>query len=688
MESVYNLSDYKYHLNRELSWLEFEERVLSQACDAGKTILEHLKFLSITSSNLDEFFIIRVATLMHMMAIDDSMLDIAGLKPSQQLDKISVKCTDLVSREYEIWSKQKKELRQLGVSLIDNEDELTLDERQYLEAYFTQKIFPILTPVIVDSSRPFPIIKSMSLNVGFIFLNDSLKNVEFGFVQLPENMPRLIETGEKSHRFILLENLISICSHFLFPEYKIENSGYFRISRNADFELLLEEGDILTSILNQVKNRQWSNAVRLEVSENLSPKLVGLLLNNLNLCKRDLYTISDSLDLTFLNELLSLDFVKEQSDKKDSNIDYRCDSDNKSIDNECINILEKIEEGDMLLFHPYESFDPVVDFINQAADNPEVLAIKQTLYRTAAGSQVVNALIRAAQNGKQVTVLVELKARFDERKNIEWAHKLEEAGCIVLYGTADLKVHCKITLVIKRHEGEIRNYIHLGTGNYNEVTARLYTDIGMMTCKEEFGRDAVKIFNMLSGYNKPDGLEKLSMSPYGLKEDLIRLIRHEKQYALAGKDACIKAKMNSLCDPDIIRELYEASIAGVKIRLLVRGICSLIPGLQGISENIEVKSIVGNYLEHSRIYSFMNGGNWQYYLASADCMPRNFERRIELMFPIEGNNAKEKLNRVLTLLFEDNRNAHTLSSDGKYIKCSYDESNEVDSQILLEGLGK
>ena len=614
-----------------------------------------------------------------MMEIDDSIEDICGMRPSQQLKAMEEATHKFVNRQYQVYEKVIGKLSEAGIDLVKSVNRLSEEEQKFIDRYFDEAVFPILTPFVADSSRPFPTIKSQSLNIGLWVKRKGLAMHEFAFVTIPQNTNRLIRLPGGNSRFFLLEELIRINIGKLFTEATTEDSFVFRISRNAEFDILLEEeGNILEHISKQVRARQWSDAIRLEVSTDITDRSLELLMTSQNLQKKDVYVIPSSLDLTFLYELYS-----------DENLsDFRIEKFRPNQIDELAkeDILSLVSRKDVILFHPFDSFDPVIDFIDKASTDPDVIAIKQTLYRVSSDSRIVEGLIRAAKNGKQVTALIELKARFDEENNIKWAQMLEKAGCTVLYGSADLKTHCKIALVIKKENGKLAHYLHLATGNYNEVTAKRYTDIGLFTKKESFGQDADKIFNMLSGYSKPENLDFLSVAPYGLKNRLLQLINRERENAVCGKSARIRAKMNSLCDPDIIEALYEASSAGVKIDLVIRGICCLRPQLEAVSENIHVTSIVGNFLEHSRILSFENNGKPEYYCSSADWMPRNLERRVELMFPVVEEENKEKLNQTLTMLINDNCKAYSLSFDGKYSKVIRESEEEVNSQILLKGI--
>lgn len=669
METSRKYSDYKYYLNRELSWLKFEERVLNEASDYSNPLMERLNFISITASNLDEFFMIRVASLKQQEMDNDNLLDICGLKPGKQLELIHEEAHRITSRLYEVYGQQKSQLNNIGIQLISNYDDLKSAEKDFTGQYFNENIAPLLTPFVIDSSRPFPLIKSKSLNIGFFLKEKSTSDKAFGIIQIPGLLDRLIRLSES--KYLLLEELIKDKAEVLFKNYSILESSFFRVTRDAELGSIEQSGNILDIIMKQVSQRQWSRAVRLEVSKECSAKMQNFLLDKLSLKESQVYKAPESLDLTFLSAICSLDEYK----------DYRAAVHvPKVVVKPDTDIFSQVQKKDLLLIHPFEEYGPVIAFITKAALDPNVLAIKQTLYRVAENSKIAAALMLAAKNGKEVTVLIELKARFDEEKNIAWAQKLEEAGCTVLYGSGELKTHCKITLVIRKEKDKLCSYVHLGTGNYNENTAKLYTDVSLITAREEYGDDAIKVFNMLSGYSRPESLAHLRIAPYGLKEKLLELISRETTNALAGLKAGIRAKMNSLCDQDIIEALYEASMAGVKVELVVRGICCLRPGYSRVSDNIKVKSIVGTFLEHSRIFCFENAGDNEYYCASADWMPRNFERRVELMYPILDEDNKEKLNQALTTALKDNCKAYELNSDGIYTKIQKSDSNPVNSQ--------
>ena len=656
------------YTNRELSWLLFNQRILSEARDKTLPLFERLKFLSITASNLDEFFMVRVASLKDMVNAGYEKPDIAGMTPTRQLEALDTEIHKLVDMQYSTYNRSLLPLlEQNGLHVIKQHEQLSRTEAAYLDKYFADNVYPVLTPMAVDSSRPFPLIRNKTLNIAALLQKKGQAEVfEFATVQVPSVLSRIIllprETKEEVQKMILLEELIERNIQKLFLNYHIICAHPFRIMRNADLTIDEDEAeDLLKEIEKQLKKRQWGEAIRLEVEDGMDKRLLKILKKELGVTGQAIYEIDGPLDLTFLMKAYGLEgFGHLKSPRYEPQqvpeLPSGCD------------IFEEIRKGDILLHHPYQSFTPVVDFIRQAAGDPDVLAIKQTLYRVSGNSPIIAALAQAAENGKQVSVLVELKARFDEENNIVWAKKLEKAGCHVIYGLVGLKTHSKITLVVRREEDGIRRYVHLGTGNYNDATAKLYTDVGLLTCSELIGEDATAVFNMLSGYSEPLFWNKLALAPLWLKDKFLYLIEREKKYALEGKKARIIAKMNSLCDKDIIQALYEAGAAGVRIDLIVRGICCLRVGIPGVSENITVRSIVGNFLEHSRIFYFENDENYEIYCGSADWMPRNLERRVEILFPVETLELKEKVLQILQYQLQDNLKAHVLQADGTYEK--------------------
>ena len=674
MGNSINLSDSKYYDNRELSWLKFELRVLNEALVKELPLLERVKFVSITSSNLDEFFMVRVASLKDMEHAGYTKPDIAGMTPTEQLIAINEQTRQLVDLQYNIWVKNlNPSLKEKGIIIYDKHEDLNEEQLKFIDSFFMSQVYPVLTPMALDASRPFPLIRNKSLNIAALIekkkdvagAGKDSDDVEFATVQVPSVLPRFVSIPSASggqYCYILLEQIIERNMNKLFLNYNVVAASPYRIMRNADFSID-EEGaeDLLLEIEKQIKSRQWGEVIRLEVESTVNKKLLSILKKNLGVNEIDIYKIKGPIDLTFLMKLYGIDGhndLKQQPFKPQENPRLRPGD----------KIFDVIKKGDILLHHPYETFDPVVDFITQAAYDPQVLAIKQTLYRVSGNSPIIASLAHAAENGKQVTVLVELKARFDEENNIIWAKKLEKAGCHVIYGLVGLKTHCKIALVVRREDDGIRRYVHLGTGNYNDSTAKLYTDCGMFTCNETYGEDATAVFNMLSGYSEPASWNKLVVAPLWLRDTFINLINREISHAKEGKEAFIVAKMNSLCDKEIIEKLYEASCAGVKINLIVRGICCLRTGIKGVSENIHVSSIVGTYLEHARIFYFYNNGSEDIFMGSADWMPRNLDRRVEIIFPVEDDTLKAKVKHILDVQLNDTLKAYEMTNDGSYVR--------------------
>ena len=647
--------------NRELSWLEFNTRVLEEAQDLKNPLFERLKFLAITASNLDEFFMVRVASLNDQIIAGYSKKDSAGLLPKEQLDKITLRVHELVSEKYNTY------LRSL-IPALKKEDiyfkrpkNLTDEQRNFVEKYFFNQIYPVLTPMVVDKSRPFPLILNKSLNIAILLRGNEDVEPVFATVQVPSVLDRfiLLPCENDKKEFILLEDIIKIHMDMLFIGHEILDMACYRITRNADLSID-EDGaeDLLEEIEQSIKKRKWGNAVRLEYEKNTSQEIIDYILEESEAFEGGMYRISGPLDLTFLMKFYNL--------KGYQNLKFENQIPLPSITVQNNNIFEAISERDIMLHHPFESFDTVVDFVRQAAEDDNVLAIKQTLYRVSGNSPIISALAKAAENGKQVTVLVELKARFDEENNIIWAKQLEKAGCHVIYGLVGLKTHCKLLLVVRREEDKIKRYVHMGTGNYNDVTAKFYTDTAIMTCNPYIGADASAVFNMLSGFSQIQRLEKLDIAPVGLRKKIENLIKNEIRNAKEGFGGQIIFKMNSLVDESMIRLLYEASEAGVNIKLIIRGICCLVPEYPQVSENIEVRSIVGKLLEHSRIFYFYNAGQEKIFMSSADLMPRNLDRRVELLFPVEDECNKVRVKNIINLYLSDTDKTRILHSTGAY----------------------
>ena len=676
------------YMDRELSWIGFNYRILSEARDKANPLFERLKFLSITSSNLDEFFMVRVASLKDMINADCDKKDIAGMTPKEQIEAILNETHDFVNLQYSTYNRSLvPALKGENLIIIDKHEHLNEEQKKYVDRYFDEDIYPVLTPMAVDSSRPFPLIRNKSLNIAALLEEkESLaekvearkqekngkkkeekqeKELEFATVQVPSVLPRIIripseEEGQTT--IILLEEIIERHIQKLFMNYKVVCAHPYRVMRNADLSIDEDDAeDLLKEIEKQLKKRQWGEAIRLEIEDKMDDRLLNILKEELNIRQKDIFQINGPLDLTFLMRLYGIegfDHLKTPKYIPQPNPAINLDE----------NIFDQISKGDILLHHPYQTFDPVVDFVRQAATDKKVLAIKQTLYRVSGNSPIIASLAQAAENGKQVSVLVELKARFDEENNIIWAKKLEKAGCHVIYGIKGLKTHSKITMVVRSEEEGIKRYVHLGTGNYNDSTAKLYTDMGLFTSSQAIGEDATAVFNMLSGYSEPAGWNKLALAPLWLRDKFEYLIRREINFAKEGKEAFIVAKMNSLCDRETIDLLYKASEAGVKINLIVRGICCLRAGVPGLSENISVRSIVGTFLEHSRIFYFHNGGYEEVYMGSADWMPRNLDKRVEILFPVEAPELKEEVIHILNIQLADTLKAHIMKPDGNYDK--------------------
>ena len=679
---VYDLNNPALFINRELSLLEFNSRVLEEAESEKHPLLERAKFLAIYSANMDEFFMVRVAGLMQQVVagVVDAPAD--GLTPTEQLRAIRKKVRENFKRLRRCFFDIREKLAEAGVYLHTYK-ELTKDQQEGADEYFKNEIFPVLTPLAFDPGRPFPHISSLSLNLGVLVQDPETGVQHFARIKVPNTLPRLVPVKRRRadtrrvHHFVWLEDLIANNLAHLFPSYEVVQAYQFRITRNADMEIEANEaGDLLEAIEATVRRRRFGFVVRLTVAAEMSEYIRLLLARNLDITPEDTFESTIPLGLSGLMSLLKID----RPDLKDSpfipvihprlrNLEQRED------------IFEAIKENDILLHHPYDSFVPVIDFLKAAAHDPDVLAIKQTLYRAGSNSPVVDALLEASENGKQVAALVELKARFDEESNISWAKALEREGVHVIYGFTSLKTHSKICLVVRREGDTIRRYVHLSTGNYNAVSATIYTDLGFFTCKPEFGADASDLFNALTGYSKKDDYTKLLVAPLSLRQRLADLIEREVGWAKRGKEARLIFKMNALIDAPFIRQLYQASQAGVQIDLLVRGVCGIRPGIPNLSERIRVTSIVGRFLEHTRIYYFHNGGNSDIYLGSADMMPRNLDRRIETLFPLEDFALKQHLVEILEISLADNMNARLLLSDGSYSRVLAEKDHPVrDSQ--------
>ncbi len=672
-----NFKDHQYYLNRELSWLAFNERVLEEAVDPNNPLLEKLKFLAITSSNLDEFFMIRVAGLKHQQENGIERRDIANMTPAEQLRHISERCQALVARQYGYLKQILAELEKEKLYFIRPE-QASAAQMRWLKEYFRREVFPVVTPMAVNPSHPFPFLASKSLNLALLLeknekaddLDDDDIDVKTAIVPVPSVLPRIValpeepeEPGKKS--FVLLEDVIRYFGQQLFVGYDILEARVFRLTRDADLDIDEEDiKDLVVEVERQLRKRQKGEAVRLEFEAGTSRFMQRFMVQSTNLEKGDLYEIDGPIDLTMyfgfcgIKGYDRLRYPEAHPRRPWSSIQMGDG-----------NIFDMIRQKDMLIHLPYESFnDSVVKFVSAAAEDKDVLAIKQTLYRVSSDSPIIRALEKAAQNGKQVTVLMEVKARFDEANNILMARRLEKAGAHVIYGLVKLKTHSKCTLVIRREKDGIRRYVHVATGNYNASTAKLYTDLGLLTCSDTFGMDASAFFNLLSGYSDPPMWNSFLVAPLNLRERCVKFIDREIQFAKEGESAHMIIKMNSLLDKEMIAKLYEASAAGVKIELIVRGICVLIPGIPGLSDHITVRSLVGRFLEHSRVFWFANGGREELYIGSADWMPRNLNDRVELMVPVEEPELMARLKKMLDIELADNQKAHVMQPDGTWTK--------------------
>lgn len=687
-----NLQDSQYYFNQELSWLEFNYRVLHEALDSRTPLLERLKFSAIFSSNLDEFFMIRVSTLKEQVEAQVSRLTPDGRTPEQQLAAIEERLRPLVTRQHQHFDQElRPQLTKAGVHLLDWSD-LNPQQENYLRDYFEQRIFPILTPLAVDPAHPFPLMANLSLNLAVGVKNPRTGEERFVRVKVPDILPRFLslpEAGNSSTVWtgVPLEQVIAHNLSFLFPGMEVMQSCCFRVTRDADFPVLEDQADdLLLAIQQEIGKRHFQGfAVRLELQANASPFLKETLRVGLKLSEQDIYEVAGLVNLKDLMSFLALPrpefkdppWIPIVPPRLQQAFKLSSEGDQLEIGEEG-NVFSVIRQGDLLVHHPYESFsDSVQLFITQAADDPKVLAIKMTLYRTSGDSPIIQALKTAATNQKQVVALVELKARFDEASNITWARQLEEAGVHVVYGVLGLKTHTKIVLVVRQEGDELRRYVHIGTGNYNPKTAKLYTDLGLLSDREELGADLTELFNYLTGYAQQPSYRQLLVAPLNLRQRLSELIHREIEQAQNRQSGRIIAKMNSLVDPQLIAALYEASQAGVQIDLIVRGSCCLRPGIEGISDNIRVISVVGRYLEHSRIFYFNNGGQAEVFIGSADWMPRNLDRRVEAVTPVTDSAIVGQLKEILNVLLDDNRQAWELQPDGQYVQ-RVPRSNELE----------
>ncbi|MEO8501568.1 MAG: polyphosphate kinase 1 [Vicinamibacteria bacterium] len=656
--------DPEIFFNRELSWLAFNARVLEEVEDAGTPLAERAKFMAIVTNNLDEFFMVRVASLKNAIAEGDTAPDSAGLSPAQQLAVVKEMAALQLKRLHEISEAEiLPSLLGVGIRIVDFSD-LEAPLRASVVRFFKDEVLPVITPLGIDAARPFPMLPSLSLNLAVLFEPDKDKQEEeprLGVVPVPAVLPRLVRVPGADSTYVRLETVVLSQLSTLFPGQVVRDVAAFRVLRDAELDIDDEGGgdDFLSQVEDEVRGRRRSQVVRLDIDAKVSEPLLSQLVSRFPGAEPLVYRIQGPLDLRLFFQILDLPVL-------DSYRDPRHKAQLSLLPTESADLFSLLSRRDVLLHHPYESFDLVLDFVRQAAADAQVLAIKQTLYRPASDSDIIKALVAAAEAGKQVTVVVELTARFDEASNIRWARRLEDAGAHVIYGIRGLKTHAKATLVVRREPQGIRRYVHLSTGNYNEKTSKLYTDIGLLSADEILGRDLSAFFNAITGFSDPPAMQLLTMAPMALRIRILAMIDRERRRAEEGQPALIRAKMNALVDEDIIRALYAASTAGVKIKLNVRGICCLRPGLKGVSENIEVVSIIDRYLEHSRIYHFCNGGDEEHYIASADWMPRNLDRRIELMTRITAKDATERLSLILDWFFEDNQKTRVLEPDGTY----------------------
>ena len=676
-----DLNNPEYYINRELSWLRFNLRVLRESGMKTLPLLERLKFVCISASNLDEFFMVRVAGLYNQLENGINKRDAAGLTVEEQLKMIAKSAHMQMKAKYRYLFSILKELRKEGI-MISRVGDVEESGKQWLEEYYREIVYPVLTPMAVDASRPFPFLMNRTLNLAVELINNEGQHSR-GFVQVPSVLPRIVEVERCSQRtFVFLEEIIIVHCQDLFKGCEILDIVPFRITRDSDLDVDEEDTEnLLKEIEMSLRKRKRGASVRLEILKTRNQSVKEFLAEKLGLTEQTIYEISGPLDVTCFFK-----FIKLLNEPK---WEFEPFVPQKPLElPKMDNLFDRIREHNILLHHPYESFEAVIKLVSDAANDPNVLAIKQTLYRVSGNSPIVAALARAAENGKQVTVLVELKARFDEENNIIWARRLEKAGCHVIYGLVGLKTHAKIILIVRKEPDGIKRYVHLGTGNYNDNTAKLYTDIGLMTANDQFGTDASAFFNLLSGYSDPPVWNKLVMAPLGLRQKLYELIANEITQVKKGREGHIVAKMNSLIDKEIIKKLYEASMGGVKIELIVRGICGLKPGLAGISENITVRSIVGRQLEHSRIFYFANGGSEQVYLSSADWMPRNLNERVELFFPVESARHIKRIKGILELVLRDNVGAHIMQSNGSYRRAVRYGNIAISSQNLLYEIAK
>ena len=691
------------YINRELSWIAFNQRVLAQALDQRTPLLDQAKFSAIFSNNLDEFFMVRVASLKSQVEAGITTPSEDGKTPLEQLLTIRERLIPLLQQQQDHYRKQlRKQLLDHNVELLDY-SQLNKQQQQWVSDTFRHSVFPVLTPLAVDPAHPFPFVSNLSLNVAAVIHDPESGQRQFARVKVPQkNLPRFVsiptELSESDpkpiHTAVPLEQVIAFNLDLLFPGMSVQGHYFFRVTRDADLELRDLEADDLMLALEQGlrKRRMGGEVVRLEVPNDMPEDVVEMLMNGLAVEEEDLYRIDGPLGLDDLFGLMALPLPKLKDKQHGGQTPaVLARTQQHLIDEGAIkpeefeNIFSVMRQQDILLHHPYDLFSTTVEeFINQAADDPQVMGIKMTLYRTSKDSPIIAALIRAAENGKQVMALVELKARFDEDNNIQWARQLERSGVHVVYGVLGLKTHTKIVLVVRKEQEKLRSYVHIGTGNYNSKTSKLYTDLGLLSTRPELGQDLVELFNYLTGFSKQQSFRRLLVAPVTLRKGMESLIRREIEHAREGREGHIRAKMNSLVDPDIIALLYEAAAANVRVELIIRGMCSLYPGREGLSESISVVSIIGQFLEHSRIFWFGNGGSPEVYIGSADWMSRNLDRRVEAVTPVEDPNLRGRLERLLELYLKDNRGAWDMQSDGSFIQRQPEDGGDVrNSQVQL-----
>ncbi len=683
MNTTISPENYEIFFDRELSWIDFNLRVLEEARNENNPVMERLKFLCISESNLDEFYMVRVAGVRERVTSGFDEKGLTGLTSAEILKQISIKVTEMLKIQYETLTNLiLPDLEKNNFLIIQNTIELKKDDIAFLKIYYKEEVSDILTPLAIDTSHPFPHILNKSLNLAITLTekDDKTGRDLFAMVQVPSVLPRFIELPRDGvkRRFFPLERIIELHLSDLFYGMQVKEIHAFKITRDSDISIREDNaGDLLSTVKKELKNRTWGDAVRLDLSSNTPNIVRSILKEALTLQDYEIMEVNNIINLTDLMYFYNL------SDAPHLKFPVIIPK-NIMSEHDLDRVFSIIRKGDLLFHHPFDTFQAVEDLLKFASLDPKVLAIKMTLYRTSGDSPIIQYLKQAAENGKQVTVLVELKARFDEERNIMWAQRLEDSGVHVVYGVVGMKVHCKMLLIVRRETDKLRRYVHLSTGNYNSATAKFYTDLSLFTKNEDITDEVSSLFNVMTSFAKMPKFKTLSVAPLYLRDDVITFILREAEIAKKGEKGYIFMKMNSLVDPDVVLALYEASCAGVKVDLVIRGICCLRPGIQGLSENITVRSIVGRYLEHSRIYLYHNKGHNNLYLASADCMPRNFYKRIEVMFPITDSNNKKRIFKIIDLILKDNVKARVLGSDGVYNKLTPSQDLPIDSQIELQ----